>query len=151
MDESETIDAKDAEVNVDNFGSIQPPAKEIFETENENIIPEPSEIAQQNEIQDIGTGGQAEPFEAVQEEIPDAEVFQRNDQQRNVTEEDNTATINDQMHMTHRYDLRQTRSSWRDRFADHNTNPIVLTNLSIPKAIKLYGVICLWYVTCQPM
>ena len=56
----------------------------------------------------------------------------------NVIEEDNTAGINDQMNMTHRYDLRPTRSSWRDRFADYTT-PIVLTNLSIPKAIKLYG------------
>jgi len=43
------------------------------------------------------------------------------------------------MDMTHRYKLRQNRSNWPDRYADHNNSPIVLTNLSIPKFIKLYG------------
>ena len=42
---------------------------------------------------------------------------------------------------THGYNLRPGRSDWRERYADHYiyTTPVVFTNLSIPKAIHLYG------------
>ena len=40
---------------------------------------------------------------------------------------------------THRYDLRPGRSDWRERYADHYATPVVFTNLSIPKAMHLYG------------
>ena len=62
----------DSEVNVQFFGSIQPPKLEYH------------------------IEGQAEPFEDAQAEILDAEEFEPNDQQQNVIEEDNLARINDQ-------------------------------------------------------
>ena len=43
------------------------------------------------------------------------------------------------MDQTHRYSLRPSRSDWRNRFADQYTVPVVLANLSIPKAIKKFG------------
>ena len=36
--------------------------------------------------------------------------------------------------------LRSSRNNWKDRYDDHYNTPIILTNLSIQKAIKLYGV-----------
>ena len=42
------------------------------------------------------------------------------------------------MDITDQYNLRPNRSNVRDRYADHYTVPVVLTNLSIPKAMKLY-------------
>ena len=47
----------------------------------------------------------------------------------------------DNMDVTHRYDLRTARSNWREKYPGECTAPvIILSNLSIPKAIRLYGV-----------
>ena len=42
------------------------------------------------------------------------------------------------MDVTHRYDLRTARSDWRTKYPDEYTAPVILSNLSIPKAIRLY-------------
>ena len=44
------------------------------------------------------------------------------------------------MHVTHRYDLWTVRSGWRTKHQDEYTAPVILSNLSISKAIRLYGV-----------
>ena len=41
---------------------------------------------------------------------------------------------------THHYNLRPRNSTWKnDKYADHYVNAVILTNLSIPKAMKLFG------------
>ena len=53
---------------------------------------------------------------------------------------DNNFRSEDNMDKTHRYDLRTVRSDWRNRYPSEYTAPVILSNLSIPKAIRLYGV-----------
>ena len=64
--------------------------------------------------------------------------FQTDLFQQKITNEENRARIEETVDVTHRYNLRQSRSDWGARYVDHYTTPVVLTNL-IPKAMKLYG------------
>ena len=70
----------------------------------------------------------------------DDEVFEPDYQQQQIINADNQIRGENNIDSTHRYNLRSARSDWRDRYSEEYTAHVVLTNLSIPKAIKLYGV-----------
>ena len=59
--------------------------------------------------------------------------------QQNIIDEENQARNEEVIDMTHRYNLCQIKSNWRDRYADHYATLIILTNMTIPKAIIMYG------------
>jgi hypothetical protein len=103
------------------------------EIQNNNVLPGGLDYSQ-NDI---------EPSEGVNispEMDIDDEVFLPDYEQQQVINTDQHNRISGEMDTTHRYNLRAARSDWKDRYTEHYTAPVILTNLSIPKAIRLYGV-----------
>ena len=68
------------------------------------------------------------------------EIFEPDEYQQEIIKVDNNVRSEDNMDVTHRYDLRTVRSDWRKKYPGEYTSPVILSNLSIPKAIRLYGV-----------
>jgi len=65
------------------------------------------------------------------------EIFEPDEYQQEIINQDNNFRSENNMDATHRYDLRTVRSDWRIKYPD---KLVILSNLSIPKAIRLYGV-----------
>jgi hypothetical protein len=74
------------------------------------------------------------------ETSPEDVVYEPDELQKRVIYKDNMVKSTGVHDITHRYSLREKRPEWRDRYSEHYTAAVVLTNLSIPKAIKLYGI-----------
>ena len=68
------------------------------------------------------------------------EIFELDEYQQEIIKMDNNFRSEDNMDVTHRYDLRTVRSDWRNKYPSEYTAPFILSNLSIRKAIRLYGV-----------
>ena len=68
------------------------------------------------------------------------EIYEPNDNEQEIINQDNKYRNEGNTDKTHRYHLRPTRSDWKNRYAGEYSAPVVLSNLSIPKAIRLYGV-----------
>ena len=68
------------------------------------------------------------------------EIYEPNDNEREIINKDNQYRNKGIIDETHRYHLRPTISDWKNRYAGEYSAPVVLSNLSIPKAIRLYGV-----------
>ena len=105
-----------------------------------------SEIIKDNivDVQNLhqGTGSyesNIQPSEHEPMEILD-EIFEPDEYQQEIIKMDNNFRSEDNMDITHRYDLRTVRSDWRKKYPSGYTASVILSNLSIPKAIRLYGV-----------
>ena len=68
------------------------------------------------------------------------EIYEPNDNEQEIIKKDNQYRNEGIVDKTHRYHLRTTRRHWRNRYVGEYSTPVVLYNLSIPKAIRLYGV-----------
>ena len=67
------------------------------------------------------------------------EIFESDEYQQEIIKKITIRSEND-MDVTHRYDLRSVRSDWRTKYQDEYTAPVILSNLSTPKAIRLYDI-----------
>ena len=68
------------------------------------------------------------------------EIFKPDEYRQEITKLDKIFRSEDYMDVTHRYDLRTVRNDWRNKCPGEYTAPVILSNLSIPKAIRLYGI-----------
>ena len=68
------------------------------------------------------------------------EIFDPDEYQQEIIKMDNNYRSEENMDVTHRYDLRTVRSDWRNKYPGEYTAPVILSNVSIPKAIRLCGV-----------
>jgi len=68
------------------------------------------------------------------------ELYESDELQQRVIYGDNMVKCTWVQDVTHRYSFREKRPDWKDRYSEHYTTAVVLMNLSIPKAIKLYGI-----------
>jgi hypothetical protein len=137
MDEQVIDQAND---EVQNLSSIYPLDEAVTYEDNNNIEPvDTIDNNIDNVVEDVGISGRVEPLE-IDAQIEEQDVeFQPSSYEQNIINEDNKLRNDESMDTTHRYNLRESRSNWRERYGDHYATPAVLTNLSIPKAIKLYG------------
>jgi hypothetical protein len=149
IDDSPTYEEEEVRVDEPNdvevvddqyFGITQPPEQEITINDVENnSMTDMSEDISEKGIQSVSAD---QPVGPQTNDYPCENVeadFQPDVFQQNIIDTDNAVRNDETMDATHRYSLRQSRSDWRDRYTDHYTTPVVLTNLSIPKAMKLYG------------
>ena len=65
------------------------------------------------------------------------EIYEPNDNEQEIINQDIQYKNEGNINKTHRYHLRPTRSDWKNRYAGEYSAPVVLSNLSIPKAIRL--------------
>jgi hypothetical protein len=140
MDETIATDEYVGETEVENFGSIQPPDTEMLDDEmNTNKGINDSEVINGYEIQNGGTDGPIEPLQQMYWDEPTDksldEEYVPNTFQQNVIDLDMMVRNDGVKDITHQYNLRSNKNDLRE----HYTVSVVLTNLSIPKAIKLYG------------
>jgi len=85
-------------------------------------------------LQSVGTNGPTEPEENANLS-KDEVVVQPSNFEQEIINEDSEIRHDATMDQTHR----PSPCDWRHRFADQYTVPVVLANLSIPKAIKKFG------------
>ena len=64
----------------------------------------------------------------------DEVVIQPSNFEQEIINEDSEIRHDTTMDQTHRYSLKTSGSDWRHKFANQYTVPVVLANLSIPKA-----------------
>jgi len=68
-------------------------------------------------------------------------IFDPYEYQQEIIKMDNNFRSEENMDVTHRYDLRTVkRSDWRNKYPGEYTVPVILSNVSIPIAIRLCGV-----------
>ena len=128
------------ESKVENFGRVFSPDKESSSVEYEENLDNISPITPDgNVIQDEGIGGEKHNMLLEPEASNDEAEFFPDPIEENMIREDINFRNEKESDQTHRYNLRPGRSDWREKYADHYTTPVVFTNLSIPKAMHLYG------------
>jgi hypothetical protein len=123
MDEvgfTEPVNEDINESNPDELSSIQPTDEinkniEIHPIEPTNTYPRGGD----EEIPVVEVPGAMEPLTSDFPAASEDREFQPDLFQQSIIDEDNQARNEKVIDVTHRYNLRPSRSDWRDRYADH--------------------------------
>jgi len=103
------------------FGDDEPDQSEIIE---DKIL----------DVQNLpqGTGSHESNIQQMEQEATEIldEIFEDDEYQQEIIKMDNNFRSEDNMDVTHRYDLRTVRSDWRNKYPSEYTAPVILSNLS---------------------